>query len=354
MSEGCEQGFQKRFGRNHAASGTAPGRVNLIGEHVDYNGGTVLPMALACRCVAEIAPNKENMLQIAASRYEDMVERSVNEGATGHWSDLVVGSVQKARELGLVDTGLDIYVESTVPGGAGVSSSAAVATAVLRAIMELGGAEVSPVETAMAARAVENDYIGVPCGIMDQMAVGLLQAGEALALNTKDMTTETIGVPQGWEFCVLHSGTHRLLSDGRYQERFAECAEAAKTLGVGHLCDGALDDIKRLPEGLQKRARHVISEHARTCRAIDAMEAGDLDAFGTLMNDSHTSYASDFEASTPIIDKLVDGARGHGAVGARLTGGGFGGCIVCLLPSHQADDWKKTMVEYFPETWLVD
>jgi len=354
MSQTIGEYFKQRFGRNISAQAFAPGRVNLIGEHIDYNGGTVLPMALSCTCTVAIAPNESDLLNIASDRFDGVATRPADDPANGHWSDHVVGAMQKATALGFIKGGFDIYVESTVPGGAGVSSSAALSTAVLRAAMAYNGhVSISPTEIAMAARAVENDYIGVPCGIMDQMAVGLLQPGEALALDTKTVSTETVTVPREWTFIVLHSGTNRKLSDGRYEVRFTECADAAKALSVEHLCDAPLESTASLQAPLASRARHVITEHTRTLAAIDAMKAADIETFGALMNESHTSYSKDFDASTPIIDALVDMAKKEGAIGARLTGGGFGGCIVCLLPSKKAKDWQARILEANPKAWVV-
>ena len=354
MSQTIGEYFKQRFGRRITAQASAPGRVNLIGEHIDYNGGTVLPMALSCTCTVAIAPNETNLLNIASGRFDDIATRPIGDRANQHWSDHIVGAMQKATELGFIKGGFDIYVESTVPGGAGVSSSAALSTAVLRAAMAYNGdASITPTELAMAARAVENDYIGVPCGIMDQMAVGLLQPGEALALDTKTVTTETVTVPSEWRFIVLHSGTNRKLSDGRYEVRFTECADAAKALGIEYLCDASLERAASLPEPLASRAHHVITEHTRTHAAIDAMKAADIDTFGALMNESHTSYSKDFDASTPLIDALVDAARKEGAIGARLTGGGFGGCIVCLLPTKEAKVWQTRILDTHSTAWVV-
>ena len=354
MIDDTSDRFVQCFGRPNTAMGQAPGRVNLIGEHIDYNGGTVLPMALSCQSVIKIAPNEHDMLQIGSETYSEVVERSIDELALGHWSDLIVGTVQKARDLGLVRSGLDIYIESSVPQGAGVSSSASLATSLFRALMKQAETALPIVDVAKAARAVENDYMGVPCGIMDQMAVGLLAPGEALALNTTDLSTETISIPDGWVFSVLHSGIRRQLSDGRYRERFQECEHAARKLGIKHLCDGDLDAIDILPPTHLKRARHVITENNRTGLAIQALKDANFQAFGALMNNSHLSYAHDFEASKPEIDVLVEAARAEGAIGARLTGGGFGGCIVCLLRTNKVENWTQRMLDTFPNAWRVE
>lgn len=347
---GLEERFGLVFGRACAASGTAPGRVNLIGEHIDYNGGTVLPTALKNKTNVAIAPNGEGVLQIRSDRYDDTFARPLGLAANNHWSDYIAGSMAKGRELGWGEGGFDILVQSNVPSG-GVSSSAALCTAVLRALMQHGGADIDAVELAQHARAVENDFLGVPCGIMDQMAVGLSKYGEALALNTRTLTSEVIPIPEGWHFAVVHSGVHRQLTDGRYEARFLECAEAAAALGLEHLCDAPL--VTDLPDNLAARTRHVVSEQGRTLQAIEAMTASDSIRFGALMNESHQSYSADFEASTPEIDALLADARKLGALGARLTGGGFGGCVVLLTETDRAADLSAAVLERHQKASLI-
>lgn len=342
--------FEANFDKPYAASGTAPGRVNLIGEHIDYNGGTVLPTALKNKIDVAMAPNGTGDLRIRSDRFEGEMVRPAGGPADGHWSDYVVGSFAKATELGWATGGFDILVESNVPSG-GVSSSAALCTAVLRAAMIHADADMDAVTLAMKAREVENDYIGVPCGIMDQMAVGLSDYGEALALNTRTITTRIITIPDGWQFITLHSGVHRKLVDGRYEARFRECEDAARALGLEYLCDAPLQN--NLPENLAARTRHVVTEQLRVIDAIEAMEAADAARFGVLMNESHRSYADDFCASTPEIDALVADAVELGALGARLTGGGFGGCTVSLLKDTDVDAWLAALLARHPNAWVI-
>lgn len=350
------EGFERAFKRAWSASGTAPGRVNLIGEHIDYNGGMVLPTPLKNKTDVAIAANADDAVRIQSDRFEDMVERAVGAGKSGHWSDYVMGAIAQASQFGWAQGGFDLYIKSDVPDGAGVSSSAALVTAVLRALMIHADADLDASQLAMAARKVENEFIGVPCGIMDQMAVGLVDYGEALALDTAKVETDVIAIPPGWSFVTLHSGVHRKLSDGRYRERFEECAAATAALGTRWLCqlsDMQARQIKELPEALAKRARHAVSEHKRTLWAIGAMKAADATSFGKLMNESHASYSKDFEASTPEIDYLVKDAVAQGALGSRLTGGGFGGCVVSLLPSDRADAWTQKMLTRHPNAWQI-
>ena len=348
--------FHATFGHNPDATASVPGRVNLIGEHTDYNGGAVLPAAISRKIDVAIARQDNPEIAIQSGRFPDQAIRPVGDPKRDDWTDYAVGALWKAEQLGWLQGGVKLQIESDVPDGAGVSSSAALITAILRAVAEIGNVSAPPVEIAKHARAVENDYIGMPCGIMDQMAVGLADVGKALALDTHDLSYEVITIPDDWGVVTLHSGIRRELADGRYKARFEECQAAADELKTSTLCrltaaqEAALSD---LPEPLRKRARHVTSEHQRTVAAISAMKQHDLPSFAALMNDSHTSYARDFEASTPEIDALVEDARAIGAKGARLTGGGFGGCIVALIEASSLEDWVSEFLSRHEKAWRV-
>ena len=353
MSQALEIQFEAIYARVPTASATVPGRVNLIGEHIDYHGGTVLPITLDKHVTVVIAPNDTRSHRIRSEGYDGESVRVVNEPASGDWSDGVMGALAKAAELGWIRGGFDVLVSGNIPGGAGVSSSAALITAVLRAARAHAKAEMDEKTLALKAREVENDYIGVPCGIMDQMAVGLVGTGEALALDTVSLETEVIAIPDGWRFVTIHSGVSRKLTDGRYEARFTESKAAAAALGAKYLCRSELQDIAALPDPLKARARHVITEHQRTLAAIEALKRGDAEAFGGLMIESHASYTGDFAASTPEIDALTKDAVELGALGSRLTGGGFGGCTVSLVMADKVDDWLEALLARHPKAWLV-
>jgi len=345
--------FEAIYANAPTANATVPGRVNLIGEHIDYNGGTVLPTTLDKTVAVTIGPNDSTSHHIRSESYDGEITRPANDPASQHWSDSVMGALAKAAELGWIRGGFNALVSSTIPAGAGVSSSAALITAVLRAAGDHADVHLDAKTIALKAREVENDYIGVPCGIMDQMAVGLARFGEALALNTTSLETEVIAIPSNWRFVTIHSGVSRKLSDGRYEERFTECADAASALDTAHLCDASLSEVLSLDEPLKSRAYHVVTEHQRTLKAINAMKAGDAETFGKLMNESHASYSRDFSASTPEIDALTNDAVQLGALGSRLTGGGFGGCTVSLLMVDGAAEWTETLLKRHPKAWLV-
>ncbi|MEM8617486.1 MAG: galactokinase [Pseudomonadota bacterium] len=348
------------FGSQPLAEAFAPGRVNLIGEHTDYNGGSVLPMALGIGVKVTLGRARGGVDEVASARFEGAAQRPPGQGRQGNWADYAFGALDQARYLGWLDGPATLFIDSNLPDGAGVSSSAALVTAILRAASTSAGVDDTlerRIAVAKAARAVENDYIGLPCGIMDQMAVGLARSGEALALDCLTLRHETLPVPSDWQFTVLHSGVRRSLNDGRYTARFDECAAAAQALGVATLCQIPVLDtasMKQLPAPLNRRVRHVVGENARTLEAIAALRGADFDRFGALMNQSHESYSKDFEASTPEVDALIASARTAGAKGARLTGGGFGGCLVLLTRPDAAADVIAELKERYPTVWRVN
>lgn len=348
--------FEYTFGSQPLIVASAPGRVNLIGEHTDYNGGAVLPAALDRQIHVAMARRDTPTASIKSSRFASQIDRTIGETKRGDWTDYVMGALSKATERGWLDGGVALHIDSDVPDGAGVSSSAALITAVFRAITRLSQVDVTPIEIAQQARAVENDYIGMPCGIMDQMAVGLADPGTALALDTRDLSYEIVPIPEDWTFAVIHSGVRRELTDGRYKARFEECRQATSALNADALCrldQSQMSAVANLPETLRKRARHALSEHRRTVDATSALKARDISTFARLMNESHHSYADDFEASTPVIDALVKDTIANGAIGARLTGGGFGGCIVALYPAATADRDVAALLNQNPTAWRV-
>lgn len=225
---------------------TVPGRVNLIGEWIDFNGGTVLPMALSQSVELEMCPNGQTHDRVQSQQFSDIADFGIDLPAAGHWSDYVRGGLQYGRRMGWLTGGQDVVLKSTIPVGAGLSSSAATIVATLRAAgAELAG--IDPAGIARAAQHVENIFMGVPCGIMDQMAVSVGRPGNVLALDTRDCSYQIMPVPAGWTFAVIHSGIARALSDGRYRARRQECLEAAGSLGVPYLCDGKLEDTPSLP-----------------------------------------------------------------------------------------------------------
>jgi galactokinase len=349
--------FERAFGAAPDAVATTPGRVNLIGEHTDYNGGLVFPTAIERFTSVAIARNPAHDEDVIASAtFEGVVRRSAASPRRGDWSDYAAGALDAARARGFCVGGAQVFIDSDVPAGAGLSSSAALIVAVLKAAAAATGAAIALTDIALLAQKVENDFIGVPCGIMDQMAVAHAAPGFAIALDTASLAFEKVALPADFHFAVVHSGVTRKLEDGRYAERRRECEQAAQMLGVPLLCrmdDATLARARAETSAEFRRAVHAATEHRRVIAAVAALKAGDIGCFGALMDESHASMRDDFDVSTPEIDRLVETARAEGAVGARLTGGGFGGCIVACVPRARLDGWRSAILGKHPAARFV-
>jgi galactokinase len=319
------------------ATASAPGRVNLIGEHTDYNAGFVLPIATPQQTTVTVGRRDDGMVtarsaniagDAALARFELGEEQQ-----RGGWIDYVQGVTAALRASRHAIGGFDAQIASDVPLGAGLSSSASLEIALVRAIAALFGLTIDPIDAARIGHAAETDFVGVPVGMMDQMAASLASPDAALFLDTRSLTYEQVRLPAGAELVVIDSGIKHEHAGGEYRTRRAECTAAARLLGVEALRDADLADLALtpLPAPLDQRARHVVTENARVLRMREALRAADLAEAGALMIASHASMRDDFEVSIPPIDALVDAAcRERDVFGARLTGGGFGGCIVAL------------------------
>ncbi len=285
----------------------APGRVNLIGDHTDYQEGFCLPMAI------------DRALNVTFATRSDREIRAANASV---FADAVV---RVLAESGRPAVGFDAHIESTIPIGAGLSSSAALGVALAAAAARVADFPLGGIALALAAQRAEHLATGVPCGVMDQMASVFGRAGHALLLDCRALTVEPVALPADAVVTVVHSGLPRQLESSAYAERRAACEAAAEQAGVAMLRDATFEQVANDP-----LARHVVSENARALACADAFRHGDLDRAGELMLASHASLREDFAVSTPELDLLVDLALEHGALGARLTGGGFGGCIIAL------------------------
>jgi galactokinase len=329
--------FESLFQQPAAVRASAPGRVNLIGEHTDYNGGFVLPIATPQRTEVLLAPRPGKTVRAWSANVAE-AERSVNyeigeEKRTGGWRDYIAGVTQALSSQHHALTGFDARVESTVPLGAGLSSSASLEVALLRALDDGFTLHLDPVAIARLAHRAETGLVGAPVGIMDQMAASLADRTAALFLDTQTLAFERLPLPKGIGLIVIHSGVVHRHALGDYRIRRAECDEAARQLGVASLREITVGRLAHLglPPPLDRRVRHVVTENDRVLRSREALLEGNAAALGRLMNASHESMRVDFEVSTPEVDLLVELAREEdGVFGARLTGGGFGGAIVAL------------------------
>ena len=328
-------GFDKVFGHAASVVAHAPGRVNLLGEHTDYNDGFVLPIAIPQRTWVALAPSRRSSFRLHAQTLGQQVEFTLDTPPTEQFARYVYGCLQGVAALGKALPTLDIHVSSDVPMGVGLSSSAALEVATLRALRQLLELDIDDVEIARMAQHAEIEYAGVRCGIMDQMASSLARTSKALFLDTRSFETRLVALPPDSEVLVIDSGIARSLATSGYNQRRAECEEACRLLEVTSLRDvpDALA-VEALPDPLRRRARHVVSENARVLQALETMAAQD---FGELMNASHASLRDDYEVSVPQLDRLVALLQADADVfGARLTGAGFGGACValCKAGSH--------------------
>jgi galactokinase len=335
--------FQQQFGYPPAVVASAPGRVNLLGEHTDYNEGFVLPVALPLRTTVALAPRADDRVCVGSSNLTGNSPRTYRLGEEipgGGWLDYVQGVTARLRAEGHSLPGLDVWIASDLPLGSGLASSAALLVALLRALRAALALPLDDLALARLAQRVENAFVGARVGIMDQLAASLGESGSALFLDTRALRWERIPLPRQLGLVVLDSGVAHQHAAGDYNTRRAECERACALLGVTALRDIALADLPRvaaLPSPLRERARHVVTENARVLEAVAALRAGDLPRLGALCRALHASQRDDYAVSLPAIDRLVALAEAEpGVYGARLTGGGFGGAILVLVDAAQA------------------
>ena len=326
----------------------APGRVNLIGDHTDYNEGFVLPVAIDLQCTVRARARDDELVRVQSVGLGSSVELSDGDPRTvePEWARYVAGVVQTLAERGRRPVGIDAVVSSTVPVGAGLSSSAALEVSVAFALCDAAAFELTPLEIALACQEAERSALGIPSGIMDQLASVSGRAGCALLIDCRSYEVEPIPLPEELALVVVHSGVARALAGSAYAERRVACERVAESLGLRALRDATPEQVAGDP-----RARHVVSENARVLEAAEALAVGNVAALGPLLNESHRSLRDDFEVSTPELDALAAALVDAGAIGARLTGAGFGGCVVGLASRDDADRIVETAAgRYWVET----
>ena len=343
LAEGVRAALADRFGAEAEVVGRAPGRVNLIGEHTDYNGGPCLPIALPHATYAAVAGRDDDVVRVTSRQADEFWTGGLDEtGQATGWAAYVAGVVWAMREAGHQVPGVDIAIDSTVPLGAGLSSSAAIECATAVALAALIGLDLSPDvrrELARACMRAEAEIAGAPTGGMDQMVAMLAEPGAALLVDFGDDSAVSVRLDLAdHALLVTDTRVSHVLTDGGYGSRRADCEAAARQLGVTTLREATLDDLTGVTDPVQRRrAHHVVTEIERVGLAVLAVEGGDQPALGRLMLASHTSLRDDFEVSCPELDAAVDAAIGAGALGARMTGGGFGGSAVSLVPVDRVE-----------------
>ena len=348
--------FTERFGEAPPLVARAPGRVNLIGEHTDYNDGFVLPMAIDRAVWIALRPTEDGAVRVHSLDFGETQGFELDHLAShgSGWIEYVQGMAwvmgKHTRRL----HGWEGVTAGDVPIGAGLSSSAALELAAARAFAAVSGIAWNPREMALAAQTAENQWVGVMCGIMDQMISASGQSGHALLIDCRSLETRAVPLPPGTAVVVLDTATRRGLVDSAYNDRRAHCEAAADALDVDALRDVTVEDFAaregELEPVMRRRARHVVTENARTLEAAGAMERGDAARVGVLMNESHASLRDDFEVSRRELDVMVELAQAHPAcLGARMTGAGFGGCAVALVRAEGAEDFAASVTAAYQQ-----
>ena len=356
--------FERRFGGPPTIVARAPGRVNLIGDHTDYNDGFVLPMAIDRAVYVALRPNRGKTVRVFSLDFDEHAEfdpsaLSQHEGSReGGWSEYVRGIGWSLATAGLPVQTWDGVVAGDVPLGAGLSSSAAMEVATARAFTAVSSVDWNAPVMARLAQQAENQWVGVNCGIMDQLISAAGTAGHALLIDCRSLATQAVPVPMDAAVVVLDTATRRGLVDSLYNERRAQCEAAARFFRVKSLRDVDIATFTRREHALdavtRRRARHVLTENARTLSAAEALRSGNLRAMGRLMSESHISLRDDFEVSRHELDVMVREADAYpGCHGARMTGAGFGGCAVALVSDSAVTGFVETVAgRYKSETGL--
>jgi len=350
--------FEQRFGHRPAFLARAPGRVNLIGEHTDYNDGFVLPMAIDREVAVVGAPRDDRRIRLYALNFDDEACFALDQlqrSEPADWSDYPRGVAWVLREAGFDLVGFDGVLYGDVPIGSGLSSSAAIEMAVFMAFAacQPALAGLDRVRAAKLAQRAENAFVGVNCGIMDQFVSALGQAGHALFIDCRSLDYAPVPMPDGMAVLVVDTAAPRSLAASAYNERRAQCEAAARLLGVPALRDLSPEIFAQrraaLPALVAQRAEHVIYENRRVLDAVAALRAGDVATFGRLMNESHDSLRDLYEVSSAELDAVVEIARGvSGVYGARMTGAGFGGCAIALAEQTAVDALRDAVMREYP------
>ncbi len=332
----------------------APGRVNLLGEHTDYSGGFCMPVALSFNTLVAATKRADRRLRVQSLEFGEVREFDLDRlpATAAGWVGYCVGVAWSLMREGVVLPGAELTLTGNVPLGAGLSSSASVEVATATALLGLAGVEMGRAKMALVCQRAENEFVGAPCGIMDQYISANGVKGQARALDTRALTAELAPIPEELRLVVANSMVRHSVGGGEYGERRREVEEAASALGVAMLRDANLEMLEagrgKMSEGAFKRGRHVMTDSQRVLDGLAALRVGDATHFGELMTAAHASYRGDFEASCVECDTLVELAMGlEGCLGSRLTGGGFGGCTVSLVEAEKAEGFAEGLKEAY-------
>lgn len=357
--------FRGKFGGN-ARVYRAPGRVNLIGEFTDFNDGFVMPAAIGFYCWIAIGPRTDTKLVIDSEDYSESVVYDASAGVpwpARNWSDYPLGVVSVLQQEGFPLRGANLLIHGEVPMGAGLASSAAIEVAVAYALLDMLDVQIQPARLAGFAQRAENDFVGARCGIMDQFASAHGCAGNAIMLDCRSLEYDLVPIPESARLVICNTMVKHEHSSGQYNQRRAECEAAVRKLAEFYpnilaLRDVTLDQIERhradMPDVVYRRALHVVAENSRVLGAAKALRSGDLASFGKRMAESHSSLRDLFEVSSPELDCMVELAQGEpGVYGARMTGGGFGGCTINLVEAAQAGAFRARIEARYEELFKI-
>ena len=347
--------FEDIFGKKGRVNQTEHARVNNIGEHTDYTGGFVMPTLLSLNTSVEIAINEEKKYQVYSANFQEKkIFNDFIKSSNNDWVDYVKGClfVFYDENKNLENKHLNIFISSNIPMERGVSSSSALCVAVLKSLNSFFQTQFSNKHIAILAQKVERNYIGVSGGIMDQMVSSIGIDGKAFFLDCLSLKYELLDLPLNWKFYLVDSQVQRNLRDSSYNERYNQLKKAENDMGVEYLGSVKVENFsenKFSDPVVFKRAKHVITENKRVLDAKKYLLENNIEKFGQLMNESHSSYSKDFEASTEDVDIITQRSIDAGALGSRLTGGGFGGFTVSLIEKNQYGSWYDTMKRYYSE-----
>ena len=353
--------FEAMFNVTHTVNSHAPGRVNLIGDHTDYNHGFVFPAAINYGTDVYASKRDDNIVKVCAVTFGCQIIEfdmdSIEFNKDTMWSNYVSGCMLMLQKSGFLLGGVNLLINGNIPQGGGLSSSASLEIAILKAMASLFGFCLSGIEAAQIGQRVENDFVGCNCGIMDQLASAMGKTSHAILLDCQTLQIEEAHLPEDWAIMVINSNVKRGLVESEYNLRRQQCELAAKCFQAESLRNVTLDQLNAASHDiapvLLKRARHVISENDRVIKTKFAIERGDMKSLGELMFSSHDSLKNDFETSVPQIDALVDILRNalvpdHSG-GARMTGGGFGGCVVAVVKREKIDYISQLVDDQYPK-----
>lgn len=378
MVQGLKDKFEQVFGeREEMRYYFSPGRINLIGEHIDYNGGVVFPAAITLGTFAAVSPREDKQVNLYSGNFASVGVVSFDVADLGRkedepWTVYAKGVMDVYQKAGYpVDKGFDGYIEGNIPNGSGLSSSASLEVLIGLILADLNRFSITGAQNALLAQKAENEYVGVNCGIMDQFAIAMGKEAKALMLNTDTLDYTYADCDLGaYQILIMNTNKRRELADSKYNERRAECDAALgllkQVVDIAHLCDltvDKFDEVKHVltEENLLKRTRHAVTENARVKAAVAALSVNDLIGFGALLNASHDSLRTDYEVTGMELDAIVDGARSlAGVLGARMTGAGFGGCAIALVHEDALETVKNQVaimyekaVGYLPDFYVA-